>query len=83
MGGYKVDYKRFLFKNISEINEFEKMIRMRIYHGKKVYIVGNFGLSNNKWKVKTETGKIMIVNDSELTKVYNDNDFLNKFKYRF
>lgn len=78
-----MDYTKFLFKNFSEINEFEKMIRTRIYHGEKVYIVGNFGFSDNKWKVKTETGKIITVNNSELIKVYNDNDFLNKFQYRF
>ena len=45
--------------------------------------IGNFGIPGNKWKVKTETGKIIIVNDSELTKAYSDDDFLNKFKYRF
>lgn len=78
-----MDYTKFLFKNLSEVQEFERMIRTRIYHNEKVHIVGNFGLSNNRWKVKTETGKIIIVNDSELIKVYSDDDFLNKFKYRF
>lgn len=78
-----MDYTKFLFKNLSEINEFEKMIRTRFYCGEKVHIVGNFGLSDHKWKVKTETEKIITVNDSELIKVYSDNDFLNRFEYRF
>ena len=76
-----LDYTKFLFKNFDEIDEFEEMIRARIYKNEVVKIVGNFGYSKNKWMIDTKNGTI-IVDDSKLQKIYTDEDFLKKFKYR-
>ena len=69
-----MDYTKFHFKNQKEIAEFENMLRARYYNGKVVKIVGNFGLPDNKWKIKIDN-QYKIVPDNELTKVYLDSDF--------
>lgn len=77
-----LDFRKFLFKNFNEIKEFERMTRARLYKGKQVEIVGNFGISSNEWKIRKKDGKTLIVNEKELKTIYKDSDFLEKFTYR-